>query len=482
MAPRAVVLALVVCGLTLVTAHSTPEAIEWRHGPLHIHLATGHNPSEMTVSWVSYNNHTTPLIRYGTSQTPLLSQVPDVTSFQMSTIPLNTTEGFVVYQSGLIRHAHLTGLLADTQYYYQIHESSDLSELLSFTTLPAVGAFPLTLIAMGDLGQTDDSRQTVARALLDSDARLILHAGDMPYSDCDLPRWESYFTMIEPLSQRLPWMVVAGNHEIEPNGFTGHIMDPYKHWFRMPQVSPGIDTTEYYQTLGAEGWDCTPSAFTGSYDFGNSFYTSIQGPARIFFLNSFTRTDNSSAQYKWLANTLQTVDRSVTPWLIGMWHSPWYNSNTAHQAEFNTLAMRASMEPLLLEHGVNIVLNGHVHAYERTLPVALGEVDSRGIVYIKIGDGGNREGHAQKFLPTPQWSAFRNGLSFGHGKLELVSPTEARWTWISNDALGVGVWGPEDEVVIHNVHALSGWRHRGYQLLRTARRQVSKILSPIEAT
>lgn len=444
---------LVVCGTARTP--STSKAVDQRRrasiGPEHIHLAVGHDPTQMTVSWVSYEDSPMPSLHYGTTKALEFKTKPTTKQFEMSTIPRNTTGGFVGYKSGLIRHMQLTDLKADTLYYYQIEESSVLSELLSFTTLPEVGAssYPVNFIAMGDLGQTEDSRMTVARALLDSNAHMILHAGDMSYADCDLTRWETYFTMIEPLAQTLPWMVIPGNHEIEPNNLTGNIMDPYKNFFQLPEAAPTIDTTTYYQTDDQEGWDCTPSAFTGAFDFGNSFYTTKQGPAQIFFLNSYTGTNETTHQYQWLEKELQAVDRSVTPWVIALWHSPWYNSNTDHQGEFNTLAMRESMEPLMLKYGVNIVLNGHVHAYERTFPVALDLVDASGIVYIKIGDGGNREGHADSYLPTPDWSAFRNGISFGHGKLEIVSKTVAHWSWISNDGVS-NEWVAGDEVDIMN--------------------------------
>lgn len=54
-----------------------------------------------------------------------------------------------------------------------------------------------------------------------------------------------------------------------------------------------------------------------------------------------------------------------TPWLIVLFHVPWYNSNEAHQHEGD--GMMASMEPLLYAASVDLVLSGHVHAYERTV-------------------------------------------------------------------------------------------------------------------
>ena len=54
-----------------------------------------------------------------------------------------------------------------------------------------------------------DSNSTVQH-MMQEEAAVLLHAGDMAYADCDGPRWDSYFNMIEPLAKRMPWMVAAG--------------------------------------------------------------------------------------------------------------------------------------------------------------------------------------------------------------------------------------------------------------------------------
>lgn len=59
------------------------------------------------------------------------------------------------------------------------------------------------------------------------------------------------------------------------------------------------------------------------------------------------------------------MDRKKTPWLLVLLHVPWYNSNEAHQGEGD--GMMAVMEPLLYTASVDLVLAGHVHAYERSV-------------------------------------------------------------------------------------------------------------------
>ncbi len=48
-------------------------------------------------------------------------------------------------------------------------------------------------------------------------------------------------------------------------------------------------------------------------------------------------------------------------------------------------------EPLLYKYGVDLVFNGHQHAYERSKPVYNWTLDDCGPMHITIGDGGNVE-------------------------------------------------------------------------------------------
>ncbi|CAN0575670.1 unnamed protein product, partial [Ectocarpus sp. 12 AP-2014] len=72
---------------------------------------------------------------------------------------------------------------------------------------------------------------------------LVLHAGDLSYADCDQPRWDSFMRMLDPVASRLPWMVAAGNHEIETNGAYSGAKPflAYESRFRMPAVGAPTD-------------------------------------------------------------------------------------------------------------------------------------------------------------------------------------------------------------------------------------------------
>jgi hypothetical protein len=192
---------------------------------------------------------------------------------------------------------------------------------------------------------------------------------------------------------------------------------------------------------------CCPSTFMSEYNYGNSFYSFDSGLVHIIYINPYTPSDLNSPQYKWLKSDLVQANklRNQIPWIIIVTHCPWYNSNTAHQNEAQTVKMTKSLEPLVNKYQVNLIISGHVHAYERTYPVFESKLDPFGPTYIVIGDGGNIEGHASNYIqPQPSWSAYRNGTQYGYGIIE-ISRSIIKWSWYRNKDR---VYKISDEVII----------------------------------
>merc|ERR1711879_866136 len=113
-------------------------------------------------------------------------------------------------------------------------------------------------------------------------------------------------------------------------------------------------------------------------------------------------------------------------------HVPWYNSNFGHWGEGKLMKM--SMETLLYEAGVNAIIAGHVHSFERTLPMYQNKTNLCGPTYLNMGDAGNREGPYSMWMPglndtvRPAWTAFREG-SFGAGELIVKNATHVQFFW-----------------------------------------------------
>ncbi|XVF65208.1 hypothetical protein PTKIN_Ptkin09bG0228800 [Pterospermum kingtungense] len=250
---------------------------------------------------------------------------------------------------------------------------------------------------------------------------------------------------MQPVVSRVPLMMIEGNHEKEEQGTGDQTFSAYNARFAVPSKESGSSSKFYY-----------------SFNAGGIHFVMLGG---------YTNYYKSGDQYKWLQKDLAKVDRKRTPWVVVAMHPTWYSTYTKHYRENE--CMRQQMEGLLYKYGVDIVLSGHVHAYERSNRVYDYNLDPCGPVHIVVGDGGNREQvddyHvddkpencpnppderdifsntcAFKFKSGPakgkycwdkqaDYSAYRES-SFGHGILEAKNETHALWTWYRNqDAYG----------------------------------------------
>ncbi|KAJ4723019.1 Purple acid phosphatase [Melia azedarach] len=402
-------------------------------------------------------------VRYGTSRYRLYAKARGYSLVYSQLYPF---QGLQNYTSGIIHHVRIRGLKPDTVYYYQCGDPSvAMSKTFYFRTMPVSGprSYPGRIAIFGDLGLTYNTTSTVDHMMINN-PELILLVGDVTYANLYLtngtgadcyscsfpdtpihetyqPRWDYWGRYMQPVLSKVPIMVVEGNHEYEQQA-ENQTFVAYSSRFAFPSKESGSSSTFYY-----------------------SFNA---GGIHFIMLGAYTSFDKSGDQYKWLEKDLAKVDRAVTPWLVATWHSPWYSTYQAHYREAE--CMRVAMEDLLYNYRVDIVFNGHVHAYERSNRVYNYTLDPCGPVHITIGDGGNREKMAIKHadeprncpdpLSTPdkilgggkfcgfnftsgpaagkfcwdqqpEYSAYRDS-SFGHGILEMKNETHALWTWHRN--------------------------------------------------
>jgi len=191
-----------------------------------------------------------------------------------------------------------------------------------------------------------------------------------------------------PLLAQVPFFAVPGNHEYETNQG-----QPYFDNLYLP-TSPGGG--EYYY----------------SFDWGFVHFVAIDSNCAIG-LSSADRC-TFEAQKKWVE---QDLAASTAPWKIAFFHHPPWSSGE-HGSQ---LKMRREFSPLFEKHGVDLVLTGHDHDYERTQPMRGNEVAPSGAtnpVYLVVGSGGAnlRElGTTSK----PAWSVLRNNTD--HGYLDVTA-------------------------------------------------------------
>ena len=181
--------------------------------------------------------------------------------------------------------------------------------------------------------------------------------------------------------------------------------------------------------------------FTHTLDRGR-YYSLDIGAVHLLGINTESPIDVAAidqAQREWIAEDLrQAVTRSDRRWTLAFGHRPLYTSE--HRAnKHGTGYLQAQLEEMLIASGVDLVVHGHVHAYQRTLPVAHGVPTAHHYhkpsapVYVVNGGAGNRE--ANEVLPmgwpwepaantTAGQMPMSNDITFG---ISTISAGQIRW-------------------------------------------------------
>ncbi|KAL9270293.1 Purple acid phosphatase 2-like protein [Drosera capensis] len=332
------------------------------------------------------------------------------------------TYSYFNYTSGYIHHCTITDLEFDTNYYYEVGLGNTTRQFW-FSTPPRPGPdVPYTFGLIGDLGQTYDSNRTLTHYQLNpAKGNTVLFVGDLSYAD-DYPfhdnnRWDTWGRFTERSVAYQPWIWTAGNHEID----------------FAPDLGESIPFKPYVHRY--------PTPFEASESTTPFWYSIKRASTYIIVMASYSAFGKYTPQYKWFINELPKVNRTETPWLIVLMHSPLYNSYVKHYMEGET--MRVMYESYFVEYKVDVIFAGHVHAYERSeriSNIAYNITNSKctptsnqsAPIYITIGDGGNQEGLATEMTePQPSYSAFREA-SFGHGIFDIKNRTHAYFSWHRN--------------------------------------------------
>lgn len=159
---------------------------------------------------------------------------------------------------------------------------------------------------------------------------------------------------------------------------------------------PLIDQkVKFYATLGNH--DEPAQRFYEFFNMnGKEYYRFTRGNVAFYSLNS---NYMDKKQIDWLQSELA---KDTSDWKICFFHHPPYSSGSKHGSDKQ---LREVVEPIFLRYGVNVVLTGHDHFYERIRP-------QKGIYYFVSGAGGKlREGNVKNNSPLTD-KAFDTDLSF----------------------------------------------------------------------
>ncbi len=245
----------------------------------------------------------------------------------------------------------LSALQAQTRYYYAIGTADAVlagDDSYRFTTPPLVASVaPSRVWVLGDQGHDNSSGRAVRDAYLNfsstRETDLWLMLGDNAYADGTDEQYQTAVFDKHPVTLRqAPLWSTLGNHD----GHSASSADqsgPYYDIFSLPTQGEGGGVPSYTEAYY-------------SFDYAN---------VHFICLDSFDsdRTPDGPMM-RWLENDLASTRQH---WIVAFWHHPPYTKGTHDSdTEGSLIDMREYALPMLEDYGVDLVLTGHSHVYERS--------------------------------------------------------------------------------------------------------------------
>ncbi|HXG47834.1 MAG TPA: metallophosphoesterase family protein [Methylomirabilota bacterium] len=312
-----------------------PPGVELVRGP-YLQLGTR---TSITIRWRT-NLPVDSRVRYGLAPDQLTEVV---------TAPGPTTE----------HSMRLADLAANTKYYYAIGTSTNQlagDATHYFVTAPAAPK-PVRIWALGDCGTAsagvDGSRQVrdaFYRFAGHREPDVWLMLGDNAYYSGEDHEYQvAVFETYHEMLRRCVLWSTLGNHE------TYAQLNPY----------PAIPYFDIFDlpTAGEAGGVPSGTEHYYSFDYANIHFVCLDSEESI--------RQTGLPMLDWLE---QDLAANTNEWTIVFWHSPPYtkgshNSDSRSDSAGRLFQMRTNVVPILEAHGVDLVLNGHSHSYERSYPL-----------------------------------------------------------------------------------------------------------------
>jgi len=369
-------------GLVAASAHGLGESGAAPKGagtPEQIHLTWGDDPaSSVCVSWVCPAQAVNPRVLLGENAKMRV----------IHAVQRTYTDG-MNGQTVFTYHATITGLLPDSTFTYAVTADDDRHRdrpfKSSFRTAPR-GRASFRWTSYGDLATPvtswvlSSAQSAFAVQAVESFKPLFhLLNGDLCYANLN-PKsqpavWADFGRNVQNSAANRPWMPCPGNHEIEfGNGPEG--LDAYLTRYRLPDNGTAFPGRWYRFQVGSAlfislSGDDVVYQDSGAFNSGPEPLEpapSTGNPAIPPGASLYIHNYSQGAQTRWLESTLMAAaqDRSVD-WIIVQMHQDALSSS--EHGNGSDLGLREAWLPLFDRFGVDLVLCGHDHDYERSWPV-----------------------------------------------------------------------------------------------------------------
>ncbi len=263
----------------------------------------------------------------------------------------------------------LKGLTSRTKYYYSI--GGGLGDTLQkgpenyFVTLPVPGTEGNYKIGVfGDCGNSSPNQLKVRDQFIkylgddkQMDSWILL--GDNAYNSGTDPEYQKNFFNIykDNLLKKYPLFPSPGNHD-------------YNDLNKFKATAQATHNVAYYQnfsmpTRGEAGGVASNTQAFYSFDIGNVHFLSLDSYGKED--NTTRLYDTLGAQVQWIKKDLEAFKNIKRSWVVAYWHHPPYTMGS-HNSDTETelVKIRENFIQVLERYGVDLVLCGHSHVYERS--------------------------------------------------------------------------------------------------------------------
>jgi purple acid phosphatase-like protein/calcineurin-like phosphoesterase family protein len=348
--------------------------------PEQIHLTWGDDPSRtVVVSWASTAQALNPRV---------LLQQPGAAPVVIHAVQRTYTDG-LNGQTVFTYHAKLDGLAAHSSYRYSVTADNDARRrqpfAATFRTAPR-GRHPFRWTSYGDLATpvtTWTLSSPQSRHAVDAVERFqpLFHLlnGDLCYANLNPAAqpavWADFGNNVQRSAANRPWMPCPGNHEIEfCNG--EHGLSSYLTRYSLPDNGTRFPGCWYRFRVGSVLF-VSLAADDVIYQDSGAF---AAGPGPLIPAPStgnapiaagtslYIRGYSAGAQTRWLEDTLGAARRDEgIDWIVVQMHQDALSSSK--NGNGSDKGIRETWLPLFDRYGVDLVLCGHDHDYERSWPV-----------------------------------------------------------------------------------------------------------------
>jgi len=278
---------------------------------------------------------------------PTASQINYGTTF--ANLDLQVTDNALTTEHEM----DITGLNSSSVYYYEIGDNINILKSkasdLYFKTSPNIATdAPYRFWVLGDPGTANNNQRAVRDAYYGyvgtDHTDGILFLGDNAYNDGTDDQYQNamFQNMYEEkMKNTIAWSCIGNHdaHSANSNAQTG----PYYDIFSFP----------------------TNAECGGIASFTEAYYSFDYGNIHFIILDSYG-SDRSigGPMYNWAQSDIQNTTQE---WIVALWHHPAYTKGS-HDSDTESLLvqMRERFLPMLESNGVDLILSGHSHSYERS--------------------------------------------------------------------------------------------------------------------